>query len=161
MPLCPSTYARSGLRVTTEGLTICRNPHRWYRRDGGTCRAPLRRKSNANCTFLSRSQPGRLRSYAYPVRPLHSDAGGSFGYTSGRGLTAKRGGAGGRPFYSSEQLNAQTGKRIVAATPARSCMNTQSKAPGASDLCGPCRTVEEEPSRLDSSQIDGIYVQSL
>jgi hypothetical protein len=89
-PLLACPNGRSGSRVTTEGLTICRNPQgRWSRRDGGTRRAPLRSTSDENRSVLSRSQPGRLRSYACPVRPLHSDADGGFRGLSGRGLTAR------------------------------------------------------------------------
>jgi hypothetical protein len=39
--------------------------------------------------FMSRSQPGRLRSFAFSVRALHLDAGAGFGDVSDRGLTAK------------------------------------------------------------------------
>jgi len=61
-------------------------------REGGTSRVLAHEKEvtrDEDRSILSRRQPGRLRSFSYPVRPLHRDAGGGSGNVSDRGLTAK------------------------------------------------------------------------
>ena len=60
--------------------------------DGGPIKSTRAREtevSDENRSILSRSQPGRLRSFTFPVRALHFHAGAGFGDVFGRGLTAK------------------------------------------------------------------------
>src|ERR1700733_5318798 len=62
--------------------------------DGGPIKSPRAREtevSDANRSILSRSQPGRLWSIAYPVRALRLHADDGFGDAADRGLIPQRG----------------------------------------------------------------------
>ena len=75
--------------------------------DGGPIKSTRAREtevSDENRSILSRSQPGRLWSFANPVRALHLHAGDGFGDAGDRGLIPRRGGARGRPFPASQLL---------------------------------------------------------
>ena len=83
---------RSGSRVTRRLKLVESSKTAGPMHEGGYTMGPRARERSTgdeNRSVLSRSQPGRLRSFTYPVRALHFDAGAGFRDVSDRGLTAK------------------------------------------------------------------------